>query len=158
MESGAHQWHRIPPTEARGRTHTSVVSVAVLEILDVPNPELKLKDVEVLTTRGSGPGGQNRNKVETVVVLKHPSGLIVRCGTERSQHQNKRLAFEILYSKLQQKALREYHSQRALDKKSQMGSGHRAEKVRTYMVKHNMWVDHRTNERKDLKLWMKGKW
>jgi peptide chain release factor 1 len=96
--------------------------------------------------------------VETDVVLKHKSGLIVRCGTERSQYQNKQLAFEILYSKLQSKIESDFHKQAAQNKKSQMGSGHRAEKIRTYMVKHNLWVDHRTNERKDLKSWLKGKW
>lgn len=135
-----------------------MVTVAVLDLIAIPTLELAQGDVEITTTRGSGPGGQNRNKVETVVVLKHKSGLVVRCGTERSQYQNKQLAFEILYSKLKQQADRNFHKQQTQIKKSQMGSGHRAEKIRTYMVKHNLWVDHRTNERKDLKSWIKGKW
>jgi len=155
---GAHQWHRIPPTETRGRVHTSVVMVAVLELLEAPAVEINSRDIEITTTKGSGPGGQNKNKVETDVILKHKSGLTVRCGTERSQYQNKQLAFEILYSKLQKSSDIMFQKQFAQDKKSQMGSGHRAEKVRTYMVKHNLWIDHRNNERKDLKAWVKGKW
>ncbi len=132
--------------------------VAVLELLEAPGVEINSRDIEITTTKGSGPGGQNRNKVETVVVIKHKSGVTVRCGTERSQYQNKQLAYEILYSKLKRNLDVTFQKQLAQDKKEQMGSGHRAEKVRTYMVKHNLWIDHRNGERKDLKSWMKGKW
>jgi peptide chain release factor 1 len=130
----------------------------VLDLIELPEVSINFNDVEVTTTKGSGPGGQNRNKVETVVVLKHKSGLTVRCGSERSQYQNKQLAFEILYSKLQRIAKYNHQKQAAQNKRLQMGSGHRAEKIRTYMVKHNLWIDHRTNERRDLKAWIKGKW
>jgi len=129
-----------------------------LDLIELPEVSINFNDVEVTTTKGSGPGGQNRNKVETVVVLKHKSGLTVRCGSERSQYQNKQLAFEILYSKLQRIAKYNHQKQAAQNKRLQMGSGHRAEKIRTYMVKHNLWIDHRTNERRDLKAWIKGKW
>lgn len=130
----------------------------MLDLIELPEVSINFNDVEVTTTKGSGPGGQNRNKVETVVVLKHKSGLTVRCGSERSQYQNKQLAFEILYSKLQRIAKYNHQKQAAQNKRLQMGSGHRAEKIRTYMVKHNLWIDHRTNERRDLKAWIKGKW
>lgn len=129
-----------------------------MDLIELPEVSINFNDVEVTTTKGSGPGGQNRNKVETVVVLKHKSGLTVRCGSERSQYQNKQLAFEILYSKLQRIAKYNHQKQAAQNKRLQMGSGHRAEKIRTYMVKHNLWIDHRTNERRDLKAWIKGKW
>jgi peptide chain release factor 1 len=132
--------------------------VAVLELLEAPEVVVSRSDVEETTTKGSGPGGQHRNKVETVVVLKHKSGIVVRCGSERSQHQNKQLAYEILYSKLKRNLDVRFQKQLAQDKKEKMGSGHRAEKVRTYMIKHNLWIDHRNGERKDLKSWMKGKW
>lgn len=115
--------------------------------------------MEVTTTRGSGPGGQHKNKVETVVILKHkPSGLVVRCETERSQYQNKILAYEILESKLKRKNQQQFQDSLDTERKNQMGSGHRAEKIRTYMVKHNLGVDHRTNKKFALKDWLKGKW
>src|SRR5262245_27706860 len=92
-ESGGHRWQRIPPTERHGRVHTSTVTVAVLPEPAPQEVTLNDKDLEFGTTRGSGPGGQNRNKVETVVVLKHkPSGIVVRCETERSQQRNRELA------------------------------------------------------------------
>ena len=158
-EGGAHQWHRCPPTENRGRIHTSVVKVSVMEIKPLQQLVLNNNDIEVKTTRGSGNGGQARNKLETVVVLKHkPTGLIVRCEAERSQYQNKILAYEILESKL--KYSYERHHQKTIDeeRKNQMGNGHRAEKVRTYMVKHNLGVDHRSGEKFTLSDWLKGKW
>ena len=116
------------------------------------------KDLEYSTTRGSGKGGQNRNKVETVVVVKHkPSGITVRCETERSQWSNKQLALKILHSKL-----KNIHEKRQKDsisslKKEHHGSGDRAEKIKTYMVKRNEIVDHRSGNRQSLAEWYKGK-
>jgi peptide chain release factor 1 len=158
-ESGAHQWHRCPPTENRGRIHTSVVKVAVMNIKPLQQVPLNDRDIELKTTRGSGNGGQNRNKVETVVVLKHkPSGLIVRCETERSQHQNKILAYEILVSKLRLKNERQHQTSIDEERSRQMGNGHRAEKVRTYMLKYDLMVDHRSGKKSNLTNWLKGKW
>jgi peptide chain release factor 1 len=158
-ESGAHQWHRCPPTENRGRIHTSVVKVAVTNIQPLQQMPLNDKDIEIKFTRGSGKGGQHRNKVETVVVLKHlPTGLIVRCEAGRSQYQNRMLAYEILESKL--KLIHEKRFQNSIDEERsrQMGNGHRAEKIRTYMIKHDLMVDHRSGKKSNLSNWLRGKW
>lgn len=158
-ESGTHQWHRIPPTENRGRVHTSVVKVAVLEIQPLNLIKIDDRDIEITTTRGSGPGGQHRNKVETAIILKHkPSGLVIRCETERSQYQNKILAYEILQSKLKYSQQKEYKNNIDLQRKEQMGTGQRAEKIRTYTLKHNIAIDHRTGKKFSLKDWLSGKW
>ena len=158
-EGGAHQWHRCPPNEHRGRTHTSVVKVAVLDIKPIQQLILNDKDIEVKTTRGSGNGGQARNKLETVVVLTHkPTGLIVRCEAERSQYQNKVLAYEILESKLKLNHEREYHNTIDQERRNQMGCGHRAEKIRTYAVKYDLMTDHRSGKKSNLTDWLRGKW
>jgi peptide chain release factor 1 len=149
----------VPPTENRGRTHTSVVKVAVLELQPVPDIVLHDKDIIVTTTRGSGPGGQHRNKVETAVRITHtPTGIVVRCETERSQYQNKVLAYEILQSKLRDRQIAETTGCLELEKERQMGSGQRVEKIRTYDTKRGLVTDHRTNRQYLLSDWMKGKW
>lgn len=158
-ESGAHQYHRVPPTENRGRVHTSVVKVSVLEIQPITQFQLNSKDIEIKTTRSSGNGGQAINKLETAVIMKHiPTGMVVRCETERSQYQNKMIAYEILQSKLRNSQQREYQSNIDSQRKEQMGTGQRAEKIRTYTLKHNMAIDNRTGEKFCLKDWLKGKW
>ena len=158
-ESGAHQWHRCPPTENRGRTHTSVVKVAVLDIQPLNVINVNNNDIELSTTRGSGPGGQAKNKLETCIILKHkPTGIIVRCEAERSQYQNKILAYEILESKLRKMHEKKLQDSIDRERKDKMGCGHRAEKIRTYMVKHNLCVDHITGKKTALKEWLKGKW
>jgi len=96
-ESGGHRWQRVPPNERSGRVHTSTVTVAVLPVPTPQEFKLNESDLEILACRGSGPGGQNRNKTSTAIQMRHkPSGLVVRSEGERSQFQNKQLAFEIM--------------------------------------------------------------
>jgi peptide chain release factor 1 len=133
--------------------------VSVLPLKEFVNIKFQEKDVEIITTKGSGPGGQHRNKVETMVVLKHkPTGIVIRSGTERSQYQNKQIAYEILEAKLKSSAEKLHQQEINQNRKQQMGSGKRAEKIRTYMLKHNIMVDHRTGNKTDLQSWLKGKW
>jgi peptide chain release factor 1 len=116
------------------------------------------KDLEFSTTRGSGNGGQNRNKVESVVVVKHkPTGITVRCEVERSQWLNKQLAIKILRSKLKNIEEKSQRDKISSLKKEHHGSGDRAEKIRTYIVKRNEIVDHRNGKRYNLADWYKGK-
>lgn len=157
-ESGAHRWIRIPPTEKRGRTQTSIVTVSVFKD-EIPKAfEINKSDVERWFTRGTGNGGQNRNKVETVVCLKHiPTGIIVKCQEQRTQKQNEERAWEILKYKLENVYLQSNQTQKAFDKKEQVGSGCRSDKRRTYRVKEDLVVDHLTNKSSTLKNIYKGK-
>jgi peptide chain release factor 1 len=144
FESGVHRVQRVPETEKSGRVHTSTASVAVMPIADEKEIEIKDNDIELETHRAGGPGGQNVNKVETAVRLKHkPSGIVVSAQTERSQSQNRMRALEILRSKLLQ-AQREKEAEKT-DKlrKEQIGSAMRAEKVRTYNFPQDRITDHR---------------
>ena len=128
---------------------------------NVKESELSLpeKDLEWSTTRGSGPGGQNRNKVETVAVVKHkPTGLIVRVETERSQYQNKMLALELLRSRLQQQKDDLEQSTRAQDRKDQIGCGQRGDKRRTIRVKDGQVKDHLTGKTWRYEDYKNGKW
>lgn len=156
-ESGGHRWQRVPPTERKGRVQTSTVTVVVLD----PNPttgfKLDPRDVEISTARGSGPGGQNRNKTESCVIATHrPSGLQVRIDTERSQHQNKASALGLLAARLNQEQSERSAQERADQRKSQAGSGMRGDKVRTYRTQDDLVTDHRTGEKWNLTKWMKG--
>ena len=155
-EAGIHQWQRVPPTENRGRTHTSTVMVNVLDLQEAIKLNVSPNDVEVKTTKGSGPGGQNRNKVETCVVLTYrPLNIVIRCDSERSQYQNKQTAYEILNAKLNEHYARKSSTAYDVQRKKQFENS--GSKIRSYMVKGDLVVDHRTNTRSSLKQWMKGK-
>jgi peptide chain release factor 1 len=155
-ECGGHRWQRIPPTESKGRVHTSTVTVAVLE-LDEIAPSFDEQDITISTTRGSGKGGQNRNKLETCVVVKHlPTGLMVRAETERSQYQNKQIALQILKSKLKAIALENGHVTTNELRARQIGSGMRGDKIRTYRERDNLVIDHRTNRKFRLDSFVNG--
>lgn len=154
-EAGIHQWQRIPPTESRGRTHTSTVVVNVLDMIST-KVEISPNDIELTTTKDSGPGGQHRNKVESCVVLKYrPLNLIIRCANERSQYQNKQTAYEILYAKLNQLHAKELSQARDAERKRQFDNS--GSKIRSYIVKRNQVIDHRTNNKSLLSSWLAGK-
>ena len=147
FETGVHRVQRIPATEKQGRVHTSTASVAILPIYKRTKIEINPADLEVETSRSGGAGGQNVNKVETAVRIIHkPSGIDVRCTSERSQAQNKEKALKLLVSKLQQVKDEEEARTRAADRKSQVGTGDRSEKIRTYNFPQDRVTDHRIKE------------
>lgn len=157
-EIGGHQWHRIPPTESKGRVHTSMVTISVIDFTEDIKFEIDEKDLDWSTTRGSGKGGQNRNKVETVAVVKHkPSGISVRCEVERSQWKNKQLALKILQNKLKNIQEKRQRDELSSLKKEHHGSGERSDKIKTYVVKRNEIINHKTGNKSDLSDWYKGK-
>jgi peptide chain release factor 1 len=157
-EAGGHRWQRIPPTEKRGRVHTSTVTVAVLAPEKEPDFWINPADIEIRTVRGSGPGGQHRNKTESCVVARHkPTGIEVRID-ERSQFKNKSLALKILRTKLACKKEGEEQAKRSQEKHEQVGSGQRGDKIRTYRVRDDLVTDHRTGKKWRLSRWVKGLW
>jgi len=132
-ESGVHRVQRVPQTEAGGRIHTSTVTVAVLPEADEVEVKLDPKDLRIEAFGASGPGGQSVNRNYTAIRVTHePSGLVVSCQDEKTQHRNKEKALRILRSRLLDIAQREQQSQIAKNRKSQVGTGERSEKIRTY--------------------------
>ncbi len=147
FETGVHRVQRVPATEKAGRIHTSTASVAILPIYKRTKIELNPSDLEIETSRSGGAGGQNVNKVETAVRIVHkPTGLEVRCTSERSQGQNKEKALKLLASKLQQQQDEREARERAADRKSQVGTGDRSEKIRTYNFPQDRVTDHRIKQ------------
>lgn len=147
FETGVHRVQRIPATEKAGRIHTSTASVAIMPIYNRTKVEINPADLEVETSRSGGAGGQNVNKVETAVRIIHkPTGIDVRCTSERSQQANRERAMKLLLSKLQQKKDEEEARDRAADRKSQVGTGDRSEKIRTYNFPQDRITDHRIKE------------
>lgn len=143
-ESGKHVVQRIPPTESKGRRHTSTVAVAVLPLTSDEKFELPQAEVEVTTQRGHGSGGQNQNKVESAVRAVHkPTGITVFING-RDQHRNKQLALEILQSKLAARKKLEQQQHHSRLKSDQLGFAHRSGKIRTYNFINRMVIDHRT--------------
>ena len=143
-EAGVHRVQRIPITEKGGRIHTSTASVAVLPKLEVKPGEIKESDLQIEFYRASGPGGQNVNKVETAVRILHkPTGIIVNCQSERTQQRNKEICLQILKAKLWQKEQEELITKITEERKKQIGSQERAEKIRTYNFVQNRVTDHR---------------
>lgn len=144
FESGVHRVQRIPETESGGRIHTSTVTVAVLPEAEDVDVEINPEDLEIDTYRASGAGGQHINKTESAIRITHkPTGLVVTCQDERSQHKNRESAMKMLRSKLFDIKQREQSDKIAADRKSQVGTGDRSERIRTYNYPQGRVTDHR---------------
>lgn len=158
-EPGGHRWQRVPPNEKRGRVHTSTITVAVLPEATEAQVYLDPRDLDTDTCRGSGPGGQYRNKTESAVVIRHiPSGLVVRCESERSQHQNRATALALLRSRLWEAAQAKLDGGLAAMRRGQVGSGMRGDKRRTIRVQDGTVTDHVTGRRWTFRLYERGQW
>jgi peptide chain release factor 1 len=143
-ESGVHRVQRVPATEAQGRIHTSTCTVAVLPEAQEVDIEIKPEEIDITVCRASGPGGQGVNTTDSAVQIVHkPTGLIVRCADERSQQKNKAKAMRVLRSRLLDQKVAEENAKYAAQRKAQVGTGERNERIRTYNFPQNRVTDHR---------------
>lgn len=158
-EAGGHRWQRVPPNEKRGRVHTSTVTVAVMAEPTSTELELPDTDLEYTACRGSGAGGQARNKTSNAVQLRHlPTNTLVRCESERSQAQNRRTALAHLRARLWEAKTAELGAARAADRKAQVGSGMRGDKRRTIRTQDDQVHDHVTGRRWRYRDYVRGDW
>src|SRR5688572_23158603 len=143
-ESGVHRVQRVPATEAQGRIHTSTATVAVLPEAEEVDIEIRPEDLDITTCRASGPGGQGVNTTDSAVQITHkPSGVTVRCADQRSQQKNKARALTVLRSRLLEKKIADENARYAAQRKAQVGTGERNERIRSYNFPQSRVTDHR---------------
>jgi len=158
FESGGHRVQRVPATESQGRIHTSAATVAVLPEAEDVDVEIKDEDLRIDTMRAGGPGGQSVNTTSSAVRITHlPTGTVVQCQDEKSQHKNKAKALRVLRARLFDAEQQRLHAERADQRKSQVGSGDRSQRVRTYNWPQNRCTDHRLSDNHSLEGILAGK-